>query len=108
MWKNMNRNSIFHEKHGVKPTSLNWPFLFRNPRESCVIASSEIDLDTLETDQAQAGLQLAEIKDENDWLREELEEAERRLEEVLATIAVLEVEQDQHLLMEEVSRTSTW
>ena len=50
MWKNINRNSIFHEKHGVKPTSLNWPFLFRNPRESCVIASSEIDLDTLETD----------------------------------------------------------
>ena len=50
MWKNINRNSIFHEKHGVKSTSLNWPFLFRNPRESCVIASSEIDLDTLETD----------------------------------------------------------
>ena len=50
MWKNINRNSIFHEKHGVKPTSLNWPFLFRNPRESCVIASSEIDLDTLEAD----------------------------------------------------------
>ena len=61
-------------------------------------------LDTLETDQAQAGLQLAEIKDENDWLREELEEAERRLEDVLANIATLEVEQEQHLLMQEVSR----
>ena len=60
-------------------------------------------LDTLETDQAQAGLQLVKIKDENDWLREELEEAERRLEEVLATIAGLEVEQEQHLLMQEVS-----
>ena len=60
-------------------------------------------LDTLETDQAQAGLQLAEIKDENDWLREELEEAERRLEDVLATIAELEVEKEQHSLMEEVS-----
>ena len=60
-------------------------------------------LDTLETDQAQAGLQLVKIKDENDWLREELEEAERRLEDVLATIAGLEVEQEQHLLMQEVS-----
>ena len=60
-------------------------------------------LDTLETDQAQAGLQLVKIKDENDWLREELEEAEKRLEDVLATIAGLEVEQEQHLLMEEVS-----
>lgn len=58
-------------------------------------------LDTLETDQAQAGLQLVKIKDENDWLREELEEAERRLEDVLANIAGLEVEQEQHLLMQE-------
>ena len=65
-------------------------------------------LETLETHQAETDLQMVKIKDENDWLREELEEAERRLEEVLATIAVLEVEQDQHLLMEEVSHTSTW
>ena len=60
-------------------------------------------LDTLETDQAQTSLQLVKIKDENDWLREELEEAERRLEDVLANIAALEVEQEQHLLMQEVS-----
>ena len=60
-------------------------------------------LDTLDTDQAQAGLQLVKIKDENDWLREELEEAERRLEDVLANIAALEVEEEQHLLMQEVS-----
>ena len=60
-------------------------------------------LETLDTDQAQDGLQLVKIKDENDWLREELEEAERRLEDVLATIAGLEVEQEQHLLMQEVS-----
>ena len=63
-------------------------------------------LDTLESDQAQTDLQLVKIKDENDWLREELEEAERRLEDVLANIAALEVEQEQHLLMQEVS-TST-
>ena len=60
-------------------------------------------LDNLETDQAQAGLQLVKMKDENDWLREELEEAERRLEDTLARIATLEVEQEQHLLMQEVS-----
>ena len=33
------------------------------------------------------------VQGENDWLREELEEAERRLEEVLATVAGLEEEQ---------------
>ena len=59
-------------------------------------------LETLESDQAETGLQLVKIKDENDWLREELEEAERRLEEVLATIAGLEVEQEQHALIHEV------
>ena len=59
-------------------------------------------LETLESDQAETGLQLVKIKDENDWLREELEEAERRLEEVLATIAGLEVEQEQHALIQEV------
>ena len=59
-------------------------------------------LETLESDQAETDLQLVKIKDENDWLREELEEAERRLEEVLATIAGLEVEQEQHALIQEV------
>ena len=59
-------------------------------------------LETLESDQAETGLQLVKIKDENDWLREELEEAERRLEEVLATIAGLEVEREQHALIQEV------
>ena len=43
------------------------------------------------------------VQGENDWLREELEEAERRLEEVLATVAGLEVEHQQHLFLQEVS-----
>ena len=60
-------------------------------------------LDSLEAAQAEAGLQMVKMKDENDWLREELEEAERRLEDTLARIATLEVEQEQHLLMQEVS-----
>ena len=38
----------------------------------------------------------------NDETSPELEEAERRLEEVLATIAGLEVEQEQHALIQEV------
>ena len=43
------------------------------------------------------------LQGENDWLREELEEAERRLEEVLATVAGLEVEQQQRVFLQEVS-----
>ena len=43
------------------------------------------------------------VQGENDWLREELEEAERRLEEVLATVAGLEVEHQHHLFLQEVS-----
>ena len=42
------------------------------------------------------------VQGENDWLREELEEAERRLEEVLATVAGLEVAHQHHLFLQEV------
>ena len=48
------------------------------------------------------------LQGENDWLREELEEAERRLEEVLATVAGLEVEQQQRVFLQEVSCSLSW
>ena len=48
------------------------------------------------------------LQGENDWLREELEEAERRLEEVLARVAGLEVEQQQRVFLQEVSCSLSW
>ena len=48
------------------------------------------------------------LQGENDWLREELEEAERRLEDVLATVAGLEVEQQQRVFLQEVSCSLSW
>ena len=46
------------------------------------------------------------FQDENDWLREELEDTEKRLEEALARLAGLEEEKKQWLFMEEVSSKS--
>ena len=56
----------------------------------------------LEQDQVQGEIELSKIKDENDWLREELEETEKRLEDVLTTIAVLEIRKQQHHFIQEV------
>ena len=61
-------------------------------------------LDTFEMEQIETSRELEKIKGENDWLRDDLEEAEKKLEEVLSMIAALEVEKDQHLLMEEVNK----
>ena len=66
-----------------------------------VIALSEYE-QQLEQDQVQRDIELLKIKDENDWLREELEETERRLEEVLSTIAALEIGEEHHHFIKEV------
>ena len=66
-----------------------------------VVALSEYEKQ-LEQDQIQGEIELMKIKDENDWLREELEEAEKRLEDVLTTIAVLEIRKQHHHFIKEV------
>jgi hypothetical protein len=43
------------------------------------------------------------LEDENEWLREELEDTERRLEDALARLAHMEEEKQHWLFMEEVS-----
>ncbi len=43
------------------------------------------------------------LEDENEWLREELEDTERRLEDALARLAQMEEEKQHWLFMEEVS-----
>ena len=68
-----------------------------------VIALTEYE-QQLEQDQVQREVELLKIKDENDWLREELEETERRLEDVLSTIAALEITKQHHHFIQEVKR----
>lgn len=65
-----------------------------------VIALTEYE-QQLEQDQVQREVELLKIKDENDWLREELEETERRLEDVLSTIAALEIDKQHHHFIQE-------
>jgi kinesin light chain len=43
------------------------------------------------------------LEDENEWLREELEDTERRLEDALARLAQMEEEKQHWLFMEEAS-----
>ncbi len=43
------------------------------------------------------------LQDENEWLREELEDTERRLEDVLARLAHMEEEKQHWLFIQEVS-----
>jgi hypothetical protein len=43
------------------------------------------------------------LEDENEWLREELEDTERRLEDALARLAHMEEEKQHWLFMQEVS-----
>ena len=44
------------------------------------------------------------FQDENEWLREELGDTERRLEEALASLAAIQEEKKQWLFMEEVGQ----
>ena len=44
------------------------------------------------------------LQDENKWLREELEDTERRLEDALARLAQMEEEKQHRLFVEEVWR----
>ena len=58
--------------------------------------------DVLESDQSMNEMEIIRIKDENDWLREELEDVEKRLEEVFEKLAGLDEEKKHWLFMEEV------
>jgi len=72
--------------------------------ESGVMLSLAAHFDTLEADRSMARLEMRRVKDENDWLREELEDTEKRLEDALARLAGLEEEKKQWLFMEEVRK----
>ena len=59
--------------------------------------------DIVEEDQSRTEFALLRLKDDNDMLRERLEQTENQLEDVLSKIAELEVHQQQHAFMIEVN-----
>jgi len=73
--------------------------------ESGVLLSLASHFDSLEAQRSIGRMEMRRVKDENDWLREELEDTERRLEEALSKLAVIEEEKQQWLFMEQVRRT---
>jgi len=70
--------------------------------ESDIITTLAEHFDILESEQSMNKLEIIRVKDENDWLREELEDAEKRLEDVLEQLAGLDEEKKHWLFMEEV------
>ena len=70
--------------------------------ESDIITTLAEHFDILESEQSMNKLEIIRVKDENDWLREELEDAEKRLEDVLERLAGLDEEKKHWLFMEEV------
>ena len=62
--------------------------------------------DTLEAERSLTRLEMRRVKDENDWLREELEDTERRLQEALAKLAELEVQEEQRNFENQVQKVT--
>jgi len=72
--------------------------------EADLVVSLAGHLSRVEARQGEDGLEMQRVKEENEWLREELEEAERRLEEAVTRLAGLEVERSHWLFMEEMRK----
>jgi len=73
--------------------------------ESEVMLSLADHFSNLEAERSMARLEMRRVKDENDWLREELEDTERRLEEALTRLAGLEEEKKHWVFMEGVRKS---
>ena len=70
--------------------------------ESGVMLSLAAHFDMLESERSIARMEMRRVKDENDWLREELEDTEKRLEEALSRLAGLEEEKKHWQFLEQV------
>ena len=71
--------------------------------ESTIITTLSEHFDNLDSDQAMGKLNIMRAKEDNDWLRDELEDVEKRLEEALVKLAGFEEEKKHWIFMEEVS-----
>ena len=70
--------------------------------ESGVMLSLAAHFDMLESERSITRMEMRRVKDENDWLREELEDTEKRLEEALSRLAGLEEEKKHWQFLEQV------
>ena len=72
--------------------------------ESGVMLSLAAHFDMLESERSITRMEMRRVKDENDWLREELEDTEKRLEDALSRLAGLEEEKKHWQFLEQVER----
>lgn len=72
--------------------------------ESGVMLSLAAHFDMLESERSITRMEMRRVKDENDWLREELEDTEKRLEEALSRLAGLEEEKKHWQFLEQTRR----
>jgi len=72
--------------------------------ESGVMLSLAAHFDMMESEKSLTKMEMRRVKDENDWLREELEDTEKRLEDALSRLAQLEEEKKHWDFMEETRR----
>lgn len=73
--------------------------------ESGVLIALAGHFERLEADRTLARLEMRRMQDENEWLREELEDTEKRLEEALSRLAGLEEEKHHWNFMNELRRS---
>ena len=73
--------------------------------ESAVIISLSDHFQRLESDRATLRLEMGRVQDENDWLREELSETQRKLQEALLEITGLREEKKKWEFEEELRNT---
>ena len=71
--------------------------------EGGIMVSLAQHFDTLEAERCITKLEMKRVKDENDWLRDELEDTERRLHDALSRLTELEDEKTQWEFTNEVA-----
>ena len=69
---------------------------------NCSVLGLKNHFDQMEADKVQMKLEMKRVKDENDWLRDELEETEKKLHEALGKITDLEEEKRSNDFLKEV------
>merc|ERR1712156_859291 len=70
--------------------------------ESTVLLSLNDHFERLEADRSTLRLEMGRVQDENEWLREELNDTQRQLQEALAELAGIKEEKKQWQLQEEI------
>ena len=70
--------------------------------ESTVLLSLNDHFERLEADRSTLRLEMGRVQDENEWLREELNDTQRQLQEALAELAGLKEEKKQWEFQEEI------